>query len=113
MVTHGPGETGPELVIVAAEWGYHEADGEYAVFAVVVDGMDVVSAINEIPVDDDMRPVDEVLILEVVVLEAVEQNGGDEPIKDIWPSSAGTIVMLGIAMIVVVVLLIVVKRKRS
>ncbi|MCK5254002.1 MAG: peptidylprolyl isomerase, partial [Thermoplasmata archaeon] len=51
MTAHAPGKTGPELTIVAAEWGYHEADGQFAVFGVVVEGMDVLTAITEVPVD--------------------------------------------------------------
>ncbi|NOQ53408.1 MAG: hypothetical protein GQ558_02245 [Thermoplasmata archaeon] len=111
MIAHGPGVTGPELVIVVAEWGYHEADGSGAVFGVVVDGMDVVRAIGELSVDGDNRPVDEVLIKEVVIRKAPGENGDDE--RDEEDEMPYVVYIALVAIVVIVVLLLLVRGRRS
>ncbi len=115
MVPHGPGRTGPELMIVAAEWGDHQRDGESAVFGVVLEGMDVVKAINEVPVDGDNRPIDEVLIQEVVISKTPGQNGGDDRQDDDWPLSVGMMAsIIGIIVVIIgVVAMVYVRTNRS
>ena len=114
MITHGPGVTGAELVIVAGEWGYHEADGMYPVFGVVVEGLDVVKAISDLPHDDFNRPDEEVLVKEVVLLKDVEQDGDPDPEPDDWiPCSSAFALTIGIMFVVIGVLVIFMMRQRS
>ena len=45
-----------------------ELDGQYTVFGVVVEGLDVVAAIERVPADGDERPLDRVELREVRVV---------------------------------------------
>jgi cyclophilin family peptidyl-prolyl cis-trans isomerase len=45
-----------------------ELDGQYTVFGVVVEGLDVVAAIERVPADDDERPLGRVELREVRVV---------------------------------------------
>lgn len=110
LVPHGPGKTGPELMIVAAEWGDHQLNGECAVFGVVLEGMDVVKAINKVPVDDENRPIDEVLILEVAIPKTDGQNGDDEPQDDYWLRSSGGVILILVIIIIIVIVLLTLRR---
>ena len=113
MMTHGPGVTGPELVIVAGEWGYYEMDGMYPVFGVVVEGLEVVRAISDLPHDVNNRPDEEVLIQEVVLLKGVEEDGDPDPDPDDWiPCTSLFALTIGIVLVVIGVLVIFVMRKR-
>jgi cyclophilin family peptidyl-prolyl cis-trans isomerase len=111
MVTHGPGVTGPELVLVAGEWGYHEADGANAVFGVVVEGKDVVEDICELPVDGENRPVDQVLIEEIVIWKSPSEGRPDD--GDNVPEENDWMYIVLISVIVLLILLLVWLSRRS
>jgi cyclophilin family peptidyl-prolyl cis-trans isomerase/outer membrane protein assembly factor BamB len=100
MIAHEPGRTGPEFLMVNAEWGYHAADGMYAVFGVVVEGMDVVQAINEVPVDDELRPIDEVRIKEVILKEAPGPNGNGQSDNG-WTMPLGPLIFFIVIIIII------------
>ena len=48
----------------------HGLDGNYAVFGQVIEGMDVVRAIAEVPVDENDKPLEDVVMIKVTIQEA-------------------------------------------
>ena len=58
-----------EFFIVVTNPGSYHLDGEYTAFGQVVEGMDVVDAINQVEIDSGEWPMQNVYILEARVLE--------------------------------------------
>ncbi|WP_088340834.1 peptidylprolyl isomerase [Robiginitalea sediminis] len=58
-----------EFFIVVTDPGSYHLDGEYTPFGKVVDGMDVVDAINQVEIDDGEWPMKNIYILKAEVLE--------------------------------------------
>ena len=58
-----------EFFIVVTDPGAYHLDGEYTPFGRVIDGMDVVDAINQVPVDQGDWPSQNVYILKAEVVE--------------------------------------------
>jgi peptidyl-prolyl cis-trans isomerase A (cyclophilin A) len=61
-------ECGPGFAISLSGWSTLGMEGRYAVFGKVIDGMDVVEAINQVPVDDQWHPETDVSIQRVVIV---------------------------------------------
>lgn len=58
-----------EFFIVVADPGSYHLDGDYTAFGRVIDGMDVVDRINQVPVDDGDWPMKNIYIEKAEVLE--------------------------------------------
>ena len=58
-----------EFFIVVTDPGSYHLDGDYTAFGKVIEGMDVVDAINQVPVDDGDWPMRNIYILKAEVLE--------------------------------------------
>jgi len=58
-----------EFFIVVTDPGSYHLDGDYTAFGKVIEGMDVVDAINQVPVDDGDWPMRNIYILRAEVLE--------------------------------------------
>lgn len=58
--------SGSQFYIVDADAGTPTLDGNYTVFGIVIDGMDIVETISEVPTDGDDRPLTDVLMNDVV-----------------------------------------------
>ncbi|MDO8560473.1 MAG: peptidylprolyl isomerase [bacterium] len=68
MANAGPNTNGSQFFIVtkaATEW----LDGKHTNFGTVVDGMEVVSAIDQVPTDANDRPIDDVVVQSVTIQE--------------------------------------------
>ncbi|MEJ2585390.1 MAG: peptidylprolyl isomerase [Robiginitalea sp.] len=58
-----------EFFIVVTDPGSYHLDGDYTAFGRVIEGMDVVDAINQVPVDDGDWPMKNIYILKAEVIE--------------------------------------------
>ena len=58
-----------EFFIVVTDPGSYHLDGDYTAFGKVIEGMDVVDAINQVPVDDGDWPMRNIYILKAEVVE--------------------------------------------
>jgi len=58
-----------EFFIVVTDPGAYHLDGEYTPFGKVIEGMDVVDAINNVPVDKGDWPSQNIYILKAEVLQ--------------------------------------------
>ena len=58
-----------EFFIVVTKPGSYHLDGNYTPFGRVIEGMDVVDAINQVPVDDGDWPSENIYILKAEVIE--------------------------------------------
>ena len=58
-----------EFFIVVTDPGSYHLDGDYTAFGKVIQGMDVVDAINQVPVDDGDWPMKNIYILKAEVIE--------------------------------------------
>ena len=58
-----------EFFIVVTKPGSYHLDGEYTAFGKVIEGMDVVDAINQVETDDGEWPMQNIYILKAEVLE--------------------------------------------
>ncbi|MCD4746091.1 MAG: peptidylprolyl isomerase [Bacteroidales bacterium] len=58
---------GSQFYIVDDNNGEHGLDGNYTVFGIVIDGMNVVEAISEVPVDTNNRPIENVYMNQVII----------------------------------------------
>ncbi|MFZ9030138.1 MAG: peptidylprolyl isomerase [Robiginitalea sp.] len=58
-----------EFFIVVTKPGSYHLDGEYTAFGKVIEGMDVVDDINQVPVDDGDWPMRNIYILKAEVIE--------------------------------------------
>ena len=65
MANAGPNTGGSQffITLVPTDW----LDGRHAVFGKVVEGLEVVSAIGQVPTNSQDRPVDEVMIETVTI----------------------------------------------
>lgn len=68
MASSGPNRNGSQFYITTAA-GLHSLDGKHTVFGQVVEGWDVLEAINDMPCDKDGRPLQNVRIRHTVVLD--------------------------------------------
>jgi peptidyl-prolyl cis-trans isomerase A (cyclophilin A) len=67
MANAGPNTNGSQFFIVTKQDGCEWLNGRHTVFGKVVDGMDVVHAIENVEVDPSNKPVEEVKIISVKV----------------------------------------------
>ena len=58
-----------EFFIVVSDPGAYHLDGEYTPFGRVIEGMEVVDAINEVPVDEGDWPSENIYILKAEVVD--------------------------------------------
>jgi cyclophilin family peptidyl-prolyl cis-trans isomerase len=58
-----------EFFIVVTDPGSYHLDGDYTAFGKVIQGMEVVDAINQVPVDDGDWPMKNVYILKAEIIE--------------------------------------------
>lgn len=62
----GPNCNGSQFFITLKE-GLKHLDGEYTVFGVVIDGMQVLETLNQVTVDKKNRPLEEITIERVTI----------------------------------------------
>jgi cyclophilin family peptidyl-prolyl cis-trans isomerase len=74
MANSGPNTNGSQWFVVASENGAKQLTKNYTIFGQVTEGMDVVTNINEVPVDSSDKPVDPVTITKVTIDEVKEQT---------------------------------------
>ena len=60
---------GSQFYIVENPNGAHNLDGEYTVFAITIDGMDIVSNIAEVPTNASDKPLTDVIMTKVEVVK--------------------------------------------
>ena len=60
--------------VVASDKGAKQLTKNYTIFGQVTDGMDVVTQINQVPVDSNDKPVDPVTIKTVTIDETKSQS---------------------------------------
>ncbi|MCD4679207.1 MAG: peptidylprolyl isomerase [Bacteroidales bacterium] len=60
---------GSQFYIVENPNGAHNLDGEYTVFAITIDGMDIVSTIAEVPTNANDKPLTDVVMTKVEVVK--------------------------------------------
>ncbi|MEJ2162492.1 MAG: peptidylprolyl isomerase, partial [Robiginitalea sp.] len=58
-----------EFFIVVTKPGSYHLDGDYTAFGRVIEGMDVVDRINQVPIDDGDWPMQNVYIEKAEILE--------------------------------------------
>jgi cyclophilin family peptidyl-prolyl cis-trans isomerase len=58
---------GSQFFITVNPNGNHDLDGEYTVFGFVFEGMEIVNAISQVEVDDDFRPLQDVVMNSVSI----------------------------------------------
>jgi peptidyl-prolyl cis-trans isomerase-like 4 len=68
MASRGENQNASQFYITTAA-NLHSLDGKYTVFGQVAEGLDVLEAINEMPCDEDGRPLQNVRIRHTVVLD--------------------------------------------
>jgi peptidyl-prolyl cis-trans isomerase A (cyclophilin A) len=67
MANSGPGTNGCQFFVTVAETPW--LNGRHTIFGQVVEGFDVVEAISQQPTAAQDRPVDDVVIEEVVITD--------------------------------------------
>ena len=67
MANSGPNTGGSQFFIVQAEEGTHYLNGMHAIFGYVTDGMDVVNEIAEVETAGADKPVEDVIIEDVIL----------------------------------------------
>jgi peptidyl-prolyl cis-trans isomerase A (cyclophilin A) len=67
MANSGPNTQGSQFYITLAT-NYSSGDGKYSIFGRVIDGMNVVQAIGQVPVTNNSRPVADVVISNVAIV---------------------------------------------
>jgi len=65
MANSGPGTNGCQFFVTVAETPW--LNGRHTIFGQVVEGYDVVEAISHLPTGDHDRPIDDVVIEEIVI----------------------------------------------
>jgi cyclophilin family peptidyl-prolyl cis-trans isomerase len=73
MANSGPNTNGSQWFVVASENGAKQLSKNYTIFGKVTDGMDVMTAINQVSVDSNDKPVDPVTIKKITIEEVAEQ----------------------------------------
>lgn len=71
MANAGPNTNGSQYYITVASTTW--LDGDYTIFGKIVDGMDVVYEISEVPTDANDKPIDDVIIYSVIISDANPQ----------------------------------------
>jgi len=74
MANSGPNTNGSQWFVVASDTGAKQLTKAYTIFGQVTEGMDVVTAINQVPVDSSDKPVDPVTIKKVTIDETKSQS---------------------------------------
>jgi cyclophilin family peptidyl-prolyl cis-trans isomerase len=74
MANSGPNTNGSQWFVVASENGAKQLTKNYTIFGHVSQGLDVVTKINEVPVDSNETPVDPVTIEKITIQEMAEQS---------------------------------------
>jgi len=74
MANSGPNTNGSQWFVVASDNGAKQLTKNYTIFGQVTEGMDVVTAINQVPVDANDKPVDPVTIKKVTIDETKSQT---------------------------------------
>lgn len=71
MANAGPNTNGSQYYITVAPTAW--LDGSYSIFGRIIDNMDVVYEISEVPTDGNDKPLDDVIIYSVTINEATPQ----------------------------------------